>query len=467
MRGLVKKKLDVRVLTWSALITMLIMALSIFQYIGAASTFSPYQYELASVNHVDGQGINRDALVSGVSVDGNKILFTTGASNLPQATPTLTGRGGYMRDMKATTTIRVDVSASGVIPDRETLNHKMSATGRYVIFRSSASNIVDGVTLDNSVSRVYLKDLQTGLVEIIVNVPYSVVAGYGTSSGPVSVSDDGRFVLVMTNRINGLLPGTRSGNGGGYNDLALYDRLKSAWSHVNQPIDNVMQNTSAGVNPQAPASCDGSLIVFESEATNLTASHSGGGKHVYLADMRNGMHVTDITRGATGDSMTVPSISCNGRYITYATKDRSVISPTPSGLSVHARLVRYDRFTGERKYIDSASDNVTFDSYYDPYQEGYLLSSTSDDGDVVLAFGGASSIYGRAVYLKHLSDGSGTLEPVQNNPAGLAYGPNLSPTFQLSPNGKYVVVSSKSGNYLGLSVLDDGVQNILRIKTGL
>lgn len=467
MRGLIKKRLDVRVVIGVALVITLIAALSMFQYIGATSTFSPYQYELASVNNVDGKGINREASVSGVSVDGNKLLFTTGASNLPQATLVPTERGGYMRDMKNATTIRVDVSTSGLVPDKETTNHIMSATGRYVVFRSSASNIIDGTSLDNSVSRVYLKDLQTGLVELIVNIPYSVVVGYGTSSSPASVSDDGRFVLVTTNRINSLLPGTRSGSGGGYIDLALYDRLKSTWSLVNQPIDNVMQNMSIEVNPQRSTSCDGSLVVFESGATNLTASHSGSGKHVYVADIRNGSHVIDVTQGAVGDNRVIPSISCNGRYITYTTKDRSIISPTPSGLNAHPRLVRYDRFTGERKYIESASDNVTFDSYYDSNQEGYLLSSISDDGDVVLAFGGASSIYSRAVYLKHLSDDSGTLEPVQHNPAGLSYQPNSSPTFQLSPNGKYVVVSSKSGNYLGLSVQDDGIRNILRIKTGL
>jgi len=464
MRSLNKAKFDVnsRLLILLGFFTLSIILLILQLPVSAANTF-PHQYELVSVNNVDGRGVNRHARVKGVSINADKILFESTASNLPQSssTPSTQIGAGYMRDMSNSTTTRVDLSASGIVPDKATSNHVMSITGRYVAFDSSASNLIDGSPMDNSVSRVYFKDLQTGAVELIVNIPYSVVNGYGTSSMPISVSDDGRYLLVITNRVNSLLPGTRAGNGGGYRDVVMYDRVKSMWTLINSSVDGIAQNQNIE-NPKA--NCDGSLVVFESTATNLISSYSGSGKHIFVADIRNGLHIIDLTQGAITDS-TVPQISCNGRYITYSTSDRTLL-PTPAGMSTYPQLVRYDRFTGERKYISSDSSNANFRAGPLDWSTEYYRSSVSDNGDVVMPYT-SLVILGSplpTVQFKHLSDGSGTLENVQHNYAGLKYDPTYLP--MISPDGRYVVVSSNNGDSVGVNV-DPGIFNILRIKTGL
>src|SRR5690606_36410409 len=152
---------------------------------------------------------------------------------------------------------------------------------------------------------------------------------------------------------------------------------------INEPVDSVIQNQHSDVSS---SSCDGSLIVFHSAATNLTENHSGSGSHVYLADIRNGLHITDITPGTTENSG-APQISCNGRYITYNTKDRTLINPRPTGMNSYALLVRYDRLTGERIYVDSSSNNTTFNGY----QGDYIPSSVSDMVDVVLGYSSNTS----------------------------------------------------------------------------
>lgn len=475
MRSLVKRRVDIKYVALVATI-LLLVTLLIFQLPANAVNTFPHQYELVSVNNVDGQGVDRHAKVEGVSYNGSKVLFSSPATNLPSTSATSTNQvwAGYMRDMNTASTARVDVSASGVIPDQSTGNYVMNTTGRYIAFTSKASNLIDGSSLDTSVSRVYFKDLQTNTVELLVNIPNIVIGGYATSSSPISVSDDGRFVMMMTNRINSLIPGTRSGNGGGYKDFVMYDRAKSTWTLINKSADGTMQNVDTGPlytgMGLANASCDGSLIVFESPATNLTSYFSGSGRHIYLADTRNGVNITDITASATADS-TVPDISCNGRYITYSTKDRTLITPTPSGMNTSPHLVRYDRFTGERKYIDTKSDNTTFNqSQLDGYRNDYT-SSVTDKGDVILPYASLMILgsYRTTVQFKHLSDGSGTLENVEHTYAGLKYDFSYLPI--ISADGSYVIVSSRDGYELGVLSespdTSDGPYDLLRIKTGL
>jgi hypothetical protein len=102
--------------------------------VGAANTF-PHIYELVSVNNVDGQGVNQNATFGGnhqdsVTYDGSKVLFMTDATDLPDAVAGTTS--GYVRDMNAGTTIRVNKSQSGVLADGITDTYTMSETGRYI-----------------------------------------------------------------------------------------------------------------------------------------------------------------------------------------------------------------------------------------------------------------------------------------------------------------------------------------------
>lgn len=152
-------------------------------------------------------------------------------------------------------------------------------------------------------------------------------------------------------------------------------------------------------------SCDGAFAVFQKDT------------EVMLSDLRRGTTVTVST--ATYDS-TSPLISCNGRYVLYTTKNRTQITPTPSGMDTYYHLARYDRITGERSYIDSNSSN-TFSTAQLNWNTGtseapanQFKASISDSGDVVFS-------YNANTFLKHLSDGSGTLESIAKKQRGYLY----------------------------------------------
>lgn len=453
MKSFITKRISISVgavgfLAISALLTIaLVSQHSVF----AAYTF-PDVYDLVTINNTDAKGINGNATVNGMSADGSRILFVTSATNLPQAT---SGVGVYLRDMDLSSTLRVDTSAAGIAPNKASVAAVMNSTGRYVAFSSTASNLIDGVVMDSSILRIYLKDLQTNTTELITDINGPSIT-YDTYLRPFAVSDDGRFVYVSTNNVNILVPGTRAIVDGS-SDRLTYDRVNERWIVLSRSASGVPQNWNI-----TSTSCDGSLMVFSSTATDLVDNYSGSGKHVYLVDLRNGVYVSDVTAGSVGDSSGA-YISCNGRYIVYSTTDRTLIPVTPGNMnSTSSQAVRYDRFTGGRIYVGGDSNNFAYSSRYSS-SEGI-----DDRGNVLLVRReGPLDMYDSKLYLKHLSDGSGSLESVTHNYAGMNAYMN---SYKISADGKYIVtsISAPAGGVLGLNIYSNpDVRNIMRVHTGL
>jgi hypothetical protein len=133
-------------------------------------------------------------------------------------------------------------------------------------------------------------------------------------------------------------------------------------------------------------------------------------------------------------------------------------------MSTYAHIIRYNRVTGERTYIDSNSAGTTYsnltitiytaDTANPAYVPAYQIS---DAGDALVVYSGG-------VYLKHLSDGSGTLEGFIKN--GSTYYTNPSGTSFLSANGKYTTYEYNAYT-LGLITASSGFNDIIRSATGL
>nr|MBA3968256.1 PD40 domain-containing protein [Nitrospirales bacterium] len=95
-----------------------------------------------------------------------------------------------MYDRQTQQTTRISVATGGGQANGESLDPAMSANGRYVAFRSAATNLVPGDT--NGAIDVFVHDRQTGMTS-----RGSVATGGGQSNnnsfGP-ALSADGRFV---------------------------------------------------------------------------------------------------------------------------------------------------------------------------------------------------------------------------------------------------------------------------------
>ena len=191
-------------------------------------------------------------------------------------------------------------------------------------------------------------------------------------------------------------------------------------------------------------SCDGSFVVFQKYDA------------IQLVDLRRGTTTTIPTGNSNSTS---PLISCNGSYILYATENRTDITPTPSGLNSYLHLVIYNRITGERKYIDSNSSGVFHNNPNYAYNNfpnaNVFTASIADSGDVVFKYNGYA-------YLKHLSDGSGTLESIAKKSNGTYANVDNG---QITRDGRYVFFKADPYD-IGLSPSPSSVQ-IIRAKTGL
>ncbi|MET0527305.1 MAG: hypothetical protein ABW003_03000, partial [Microvirga sp.] len=137
-------------------------------------------------------GIQADSHSSNavLSSDGRYVAFQSFATNLVGG-DTNSSIDIFYKDLLTDAIIRISTSASGTQANNSSRYAQLSANGRYVAFESDASNLVDGDT--NSASDVFRKDLLTGEI-VRVSTSSGGVQAIGSSHKP-SISADGRYVL--------------------------------------------------------------------------------------------------------------------------------------------------------------------------------------------------------------------------------------------------------------------------------
>src|SRR5690606_33247619 len=134
----------------------------------------------------DGTQANNASRSFSVSGDGRYVVFTSDASNLVDG-DTNGVTDIFLRDTQARTTTRI---APGYVWGTD-----ISADGRYVVFASEASNLVDGDT--NGKRDVFRYDTQTKTITRVSIAPDGTQWTDRDSSEP-SISDNGRFVTFYT-----------------------------------------------------------------------------------------------------------------------------------------------------------------------------------------------------------------------------------------------------------------------------
>ena len=101
-----------------------------------------------------------------ISGDGRYVAFRSGATNLdPGDTDGISDI--FVRDLVNNTTTLVSTSSSGVKSNSGSSDPSISDDGRYVAFSSYANNLANGDT--NSSVDIFVKDLQTGDTTLVSN----------------------------------------------------------------------------------------------------------------------------------------------------------------------------------------------------------------------------------------------------------------------------------------------------------
>lgn len=127
--------------------------------IGSSST------ELVSINSASTGPGNGYSYIKRVSQNGRYVLFSSTATDLVAGITDANGVDDiFLRDMVTGTTELVSINADGT----DTINGQsegatMSGNGRYIVFASRGSDVIEGFTDNNGTDRDgYLRDMKTG-----------------------------------------------------------------------------------------------------------------------------------------------------------------------------------------------------------------------------------------------------------------------------------------------------------------
>jgi hypothetical protein len=227
----------------------------------------------ASVDTAGAQA-SANSLDPAISADGRYVVFTSFASNLVSGDTN--GKSDvFLRDLQGNTTTRISVASGGAQADNHSTagtRSVISSDDRYVVFSSQATNLVSGDT--NAKSDVFLRDVQAGTTTR-VSVSLASAQGDNNSQGG-SISADGRDVVFSSSASN-FVPGDTNAQA----DVFVKDLQGGAVTRLS--ISSGAREADLGSGP-CSISADGTLVVFDSQATNLVTGDTNANTDVFARD---------------------------------------------------------------------------------------------------------------------------------------------------------------------------------------
>ncbi|MGK9169028.1 hypothetical protein KXR53_22115 [Inquilinus limosus] len=249
----------------------------------------------------DGSQSNGASFVARLSEDGNCVSFVSNASNLTANDSNGAVGDVFVRDIAAGTTTLVSVSTGGGSGDGASSGASISGNGRYVVFQSDATNLVAGDS--NGFGDVFVRDLQTNTTTRVSTATNGSQAN-DQSLQPV-ISADGRFVVFQSNASNLV-----QGDTNGVRDIFLKDLVTGTVTRLSVGIDGSQLNDLSNT---PSISADGRYVTFQTQATNVGAGTdaNGTGFDVFRislaasagADRMIGSDGNDTIDGLAGDDI--------------------------------------------------------------------------------------------------------------------------------------------------------------------
>ncbi len=264
----------------------------------------------------DGSEANGSSFGASISNDGRLVCFSSVASNLV-ANDTNGMTDIFVRDLIASTTVRVSVGALGVQGNGWSIDAQISSDGRYVAFDSLASNLIAGD--DNGSSDVFRRDLLTGAIEL-VSASYSGGVAGGASTAP-RISSDGRRIAFMS-----FARDVVAGDVNHHEDVFVRDLTSGQVWNASTSSFGVQANASSSLAAISP---DGDRVLFESQATNLVAGDLLAHADAFQKNLLDGS-TTRVSRSTTGADPNADShptaLALDGRYALYWSNATNVVA---------------------------------------------------------------------------------------------------------------------------------------------
>jgi hypothetical protein len=265
---------------------------------------------------------NSVSLPSAISADGRIVLFNTSATNVVSGiTDNNFQPDGFMFD-RTTGVTTLLARAVGLPATANGFSHAraVSANGQWVLFESAANNVSAGLTENRVGNDVFLFDSVSGSITPVSRTYASATTTVGDSSTSKVISADGRWVL-FSSLASELVDGLFEMNSA--TDVYLFDRITGTMTLISHAVGSETTTANAASLPLA-ISNDGQRVIFHSLATNLTdAIDRNETWDIFLYDRATG--ITTLlsqsfvagVRAANGNS-TLGGISPDGQWTLFS-----------------------------------------------------------------------------------------------------------------------------------------------------
>jgi Tol biopolymer transport system component len=319
---------------------------------------------LQSLSSGGAQGTGRSGRPA-VSADGRWVAFISNAPNLaPSDGDTLIDV--FVRDRHTGETTLVSKSSAGVKGNADSgfwFNNgavpAISATGRYVAFTSSATNLAPGLAggvfvHDRDADGNGVFDEPGGVATIRMSAAANGTPGNGFSAGP-AISANGRFVAFFSSATN-LVPLDLNGA----IDVFVHDRDADGNGILDEPGGTDTRRVSVGpggaeangdsFDGDAPSiSANGLIVAFTSRASNLVPNDTNDAQDVFSHDWFTGVTTRENVSWFGAETIYEDSfnsgLSADGRFVAFTAADRQLAPPSAYEPGYYDVFI-HDRATG-------------------------------------------------------------------------------------------------------------------------
>lgn len=332
--------------------------------------------------------------------------------------------------------VLASAGATGESGDGAAQQGAITPNGRYVAFATSATNL-GANDRNGSASDVFRRDVRNGVTTLVSANHFATGTANGPSSAP-GVSDNGRWI-VFTSTADDLV----GNDGNGSADVFVRDLDSGTTSLVSVKSDGSGSATGASGSPSISA--NGRWVSFSSVAEDLVSNDGNGQEDVFIRDLQNGVtSLVSIDRqgasSGTGRSY-APVLTPSGRAVAFLSKANDLVADDDNAAyDVFLRNLK----AGTTSLVSVGRDGVggargdSWGPVVSP--NGRYVAFTSAARNIVPADRNEAS----DVFLRDVRQGTTTLVSVSRN--GKRTGSGASVALGVSASGRYVLFTSRADN---------------------
>ncbi len=390
-----------------------------------------------------------------ISRDGRYVVFQSTAANLVYG-DTNNLADLFLKDNLTGAITRISTSATGGEANGESYNAAISMYGQYVVFSSTATNLVPGDAPANCLDylhggtsnpcvEIFLKDTQTGEVKLVSADPTGQKATGNSYTS--SISADGRYAAFDSNAANLVYrePGQCQSM---YSSMSL--NCVQFFVKDLQTGEIMMGSTSnAGAEANKDSdggmiSADGRFLTFNSRGSNLISGDTNATSDIFVKNLQSGVvnRASTTSSGGQSSSSTYQTvISPDGRFVVFGYGGMDLVAGTDRNSFLPDVFIK-DTLTGSVSLVSQTQAGISSNN---PCYSG----TVSEDGRFVTFTSRATNLVPgtprniSAVFVKDLA--TGELTDASISQAGeMADGENSWPV--MSGDGRYIAFASEATN---------------------